>query len=83
MAVDASKAGVVGGNLVAVVADRTVMRNREVGVVEGGAEPTGGGVASVASGWIAGSDVIRDSATESLCAGPSSRGSRSKWCSQR
>ena len=72
MAVDTSKAGVVGGNLVAVVAHGFVMRDREVGVIESGAEPTGGGVASVAGSWIACREVIRDTAAESLCADPSS-----------
>src|SRR5690349_6182156 len=47
VAVDAGEAGVVRGNLVAVVAHRAVVRNREIGVVECGAEPTGGRVASV------------------------------------
>ena len=72
MAVDTSKAGVVGGNLVAVVAHGLVMRDGEVGVIESGAEPTGGGVASVAGSWIACREVIRDTAAESLRADPSS-----------
>lgn len=69
--VDASKAGIVCGYLVAVVAHRFVVRNRKVGVVKGGAEPTGGGVARVARCWIAGSNVVGHTATESLCTGPS------------
>ena len=39
MAVDTSKAGVVGGNLVAVVAHGLVMRDGKIGVIESGAEP--------------------------------------------
>src|SRR3974390_2257786 len=61
VAIDASKAGEIGGNLVAVVADRTMVRNREVvGVIKSSAEPAGGVVAtgSVASGWESRGAVI-------------------------
>jgi hypothetical protein len=35
VAIDAGEAGVVCRNLVAIVADRSVMRDLEIGVVEG------------------------------------------------
>ena len=70
VAVDASEARVVGGNLVAVVANRTVMRNREVSMVECCAQPSGGSVASVAGRGITGGNVIGDAAAERLRAGP-------------
>jgi len=37
VAIDAGETGIIGGNLVAVVADRAVMGNRKVGMVEDGA----------------------------------------------
>lgn len=46
VAVDAAKTGVVANDLVAIVADRLVVRFREIGVVKGCAKPTGGVVAS-------------------------------------
>src|ERR1700737_1071937 len=47
MAVDARKVAEVRGDLVAVVANRTVVRNREEGsVIEGSAQPAGGVVAT-------------------------------------
>lgn len=39
MAVDAGEAGIVGGDLVAIVANRIVVRNWEVGVIERCAQP--------------------------------------------
>ena len=58
--VDAGKAGIVGGDLMAIVADRAVVRNGEVGVIEGGAEPTGCRVTRVAGGGITRSDMVRN-----------------------
>lgn len=46
------------------------MGNREVRVVEGGAKPTRGGMAGIASGWISGGDVIRNGATQRLSSVP-------------
>ncbi len=63
MAVDTGKAGVIGGNLVAVVAHGLMMRDGEVRVIERSAEPRGGSVASFASGWITGSHVVRYGST--------------------
>ena len=73
VAVDAGEAGVVGGDLVAIVADRFVVRDREISMVESCAKPTGGGVASVASSRITGGDVIRDCTAKSLRAVPIGR----------
>ena len=70
VAVDAGEARVVCGNLVAIVADGTVVRNREVSVVKCCAQPTTGGMAGVAGGGIARGNVIGDAATERLRAGP-------------
>lgn len=70
VAVDAGEAGVVGGDLVAIVADRFVVRDREISMVESCAKPSGGGVACVASSRITGGDVIRDCAAKSLRAVP-------------
>ncbi len=73
VAVDASKAGKIGRYLVAIVADRTMVGNREVrGVVEGSTEPAGGVVAtrSVASGRESRRDVIGYAAAQGLCAVP-------------
>ena len=70
VAIDASEACVVGRNLVAVVADRTVMGNREIGVIERCAEPIGGGVASVTSGRISRGNMIWNAPAECLCAVP-------------
>jgi hypothetical protein len=72
VAVDAGEAGVVGGDLVAVVADGTVVRDREVGVVKRCTEPAGGGVTSVAGGGIAGGEVVGYTATQCLRAIPGS-----------
>ena len=71
VAIDASKARVVGRNLVAIVADRTVMGNREIGVIERCAEPIAGGVASVASGRISRRNMIRNTPAECLRTVPS------------
>jgi hypothetical protein len=72
MAVDAGEAGVVSRNLMAIVANRTVMRDGEVGVIESGAQPAGGGMAGITGRRVARCDVVRDTATESLGAGPRS-----------
>jgi hypothetical protein len=70
VAIDARKAGVVGGDLMAIVANGVVVRNLEIGVVESGPEPTGGGVASVAGGGVTSCHVIRNGAAQSLSAVP-------------
>jgi len=70
VAVDAGEAGVVRGDLVAIVADRTVMGNGVIRVIESGAKPRGGDVASVASGRIPGGDVIGYGTAEGLRAVP-------------
>ena len=69
MAVDARKAAEVGGYLMAVVANRTVVRNRkERTVIESSAEPGGGVVATrgIAGGRESRGNVIWHGATESL-----------------
>jgi len=70
VAIDTRKTGVVRGNLVAIVANRAVMRNREVGVVKGSAEPACGCMAGIASRWVARRDVIGHRAAEGLRAVP-------------
>jgi hypothetical protein len=70
VAVDASKRAVVGGNLMAVIADGAVVRNRKIYMVERRSQPTAGGVAGVASGGIASGDVIGDAAAHGLRAVP-------------
>ena len=70
VAVDARKLRVVGRNLVAIGTHRTVVRDREPGVVERRARPGGGRVASVAGGWIPGGEVVRDGAAQSCRAVP-------------
>lgn len=70
VAVDAGEAGVVRGNLVAVVADGAVMRNGEIGVIECGVEPACCGVAGIAGGGETGGKMVGDDAAESLCAVP-------------
>ena len=73
VAIDASETREVGRNLVAIVALRTVMRNREErSVIECGAEPTGSGVAagSVAGERESRGNVIGHGATEGLRALP-------------
>ena len=54
----------------AVVADRAVVRDREIGVVECGAQPTGGRVAGVARLRVACRDVVRHRAAKRLRAEP-------------
>jgi hypothetical protein len=71
VAVDTGEASVVRGNLVAIVAHGIVVRNREVCVIESGAEPRCGGVASFASVWVPRGNVVGHGAAESLRAGPS------------
>lgn len=66
VAIDAGKAGIVGGNLMAIVAGRTMVRDREIGVIEGCAEPGRRCVARVAGGGITSGDVIGNAATKSL-----------------
>ena len=46
------------------------MRNGEVGVIEGSAEPICGGVAGITGSWISGGEVVGDETTESLRAVP-------------
>jgi hypothetical protein len=58
VAVDAGEAGIVGGNLVAVVANRAVMRNGEIRVIECGIEPTCCGVAGIAGGGETSSEMV-------------------------
>jgi len=70
MTIDAGKTRVISGNLVAIIANRLVMRNGKICMVESGAKPGCRGVASVASCWIARSHVIRDAAAQSLRAVP-------------
>lgn len=70
VAVDACEAGVVGGHLMAVVADRTMVRDREIRVIEGRAQPTRRGVASVAGLRVSGRKVIWHGAAQSLRAEP-------------
>ena len=73
VAIDAGEAGEIGGDLMAVVANRAMVRNREIrSVVKGGAEPAGGVVAagSIAGGGESCGDVVRNGAAESLRAGP-------------
>ena len=72
VAIDASKAGIVRRNLVAVVAHRAVVRNLEIGMVECGAKPAGGRVAGIACLWIARRDVIRHCPAKRLGAEPRS-----------
>jgi hypothetical protein len=73
VAIDAGEAGVVGRNLMAIVADGAMMRNREIGMAIGGIEPSGSVVTGVARCGKARSDVIRNGAAESLRALPSGR----------
>ena len=70
VAINAGKAGVVRGDLMAIVANRAIMGNSEIGVIKRRAEPTGGGVAGRARRGIAGGDVIRHRAAEGLRAVP-------------
>jgi hypothetical protein len=71
VAIDASKRGIVRGNLVAIVADRRVVRDGEVGVLKRGIQPACGGVAGVAGRRKSCGDVIRYQAAEGLRAAPS------------
>lgn len=70
VAVDAGKAGIICGDLVAIIAHGGVMRNGEVGVIEGSAEPICGGVAGITGRWISGGEVVGDETAESLRAVP-------------
>ena len=74
MAIDASEVGIVRGNLMAIVAGgriRFVMRNREIiAVIKSGAQPGRSGVARVASGGVAGGNVVRYGTAKSLRAIP-------------
>ena len=70
MTIDAGKAGVVGGNLVAIVAHRLVVWNGEIGMVESRAKPRSCRMASVTSCWITRRHVIGNAAAQSLRAVP-------------
>ena len=70
MAVDAGKLRIIGGDLVTVSADRTMVRNREIRMVKRCARPTGGRVTAVASRRVARGDVVRDRASQGLRAIP-------------
>lgn len=70
VAIDAGEAGVVGGDLMAIVANGAVVGNWEIIVIESGAEPTGRSVATVAGGGIAGGEVIGHAAAQCLRAIP-------------
>ena len=70
MAIDARKLRVIGRNLVAVRANRSVVRDRKPGVIKGRPGPRGRRVAGVAGRRIAGGDVVRDGAAERLRAVP-------------
>ena len=74
VAIDAGKVGIVGRHLVAIVTwrrIRLVVRNREIiAVIENGIQPVRGAVACVAGSGIAGGDVVRYRASESLRAVP-------------
>ena len=60
MAIDTCKLRVVGRDLVAIRADRTMMRDREPSVIKGCSCPRGRRVAGVAGRWIAGGNMVRD-----------------------
>src|SRR5277367_3292197 len=47
VAIDAGEAGVVGGDLVAITTNGTVMWNGEIRMVESCVQPSGGGVACI------------------------------------
>ena len=70
VAIDARKLRVVGRNLVAVRANRSVVWDRKPGVIKGRPCPRGRRVAGVAGRRIAGGDVVRDGAAERLRARP-------------
>jgi hypothetical protein len=70
MAVDAGEGGIVRGDLVAIVADRVVMRNRKISVLESRVEPAYRRVATITGRRKARGDVIRDEPAESLRAVP-------------
>lgn len=66
VAVDARKAGVVRGDLVAIAANRAIMRNAEKGVVKRRAEPTRGCVTARAGRWVSRRDMVWHAAAERL-----------------
>jgi hypothetical protein len=70
VAVDARKTGIVCGQLVAVVANRSVMGNREIRMVERGSQPTARRVAAIAGGRISRGDVVGNGAAKRLRALP-------------
>jgi hypothetical protein len=70
VAIDAGKTGVVQRYLVAIIANRPVVRNREVGVIEGGAQPAGRCVARIAGGWITRGNMVWHRTAERLRAVP-------------
>ena len=73
VAIDARKARIVRGNLVAIVAHRPVVRNREVRVIKRRTQPAGCRMAGVARGRVARRDVIGHGTAERLGAGPGSQ----------
>lgn len=70
VAVDTGESRIIGRDLVAIVANGAVMRNREVRVLVAGAEPACCRVAAIASGSKSSGDVIRHGTAESLRAVP-------------
>ena len=70
VAVNASELRIVGRNLVAVGAVRTMVRNLEPSVIKRRACPGRGRMATVASRWIAGGEVVRNRTTQSCRAVP-------------
>ena len=73
VAVDAGETGIFGGHLVAIIADRTVMRNREIGVVKGRTQPGCGGVTGIAGCRVTSGKVVWHRPAQGLRAGPSSQ----------
>lgn len=70
VAVDAAKSRIVGRDQMAVAANRAMMGDREVRVIERCAEPGSCVVASRATGRVAGGDVIRHAPAKRRCALP-------------
>ena len=70
VAVDAGELRIIRRNLVAVGADRTMVRNGEICVIERRAQPVSGRMAAIARGWVTGSDVVRDRTAQGLCTDP-------------
>jgi len=70
VAVDAGKARIIGGDLMAIIANGAMMRNNEVRMVESGAEPGCGCVAGIAGCRIPGRDMVGNCTTKGLCTRP-------------